>query len=56
MLSPVILGFVLHRGSNWVAPLHVTGFLLIGGAWRWVLIDPRRTVEGDPIRACRGQP
>jgi MFS family permease len=44
MLSPVILGFVLHRWANWAAPLYVTGLLLIGGAACWMLIDPRRTV------------
>ena len=45
MLSPVILGFVLHRWSNWAAPLYVTGVLLIGGALCWVFIDPRRKVS-----------
>ncbi|OGD21199.1 MAG: MFS transporter [Candidatus Aminicenantes bacterium RBG_16_63_16] len=45
MLSPVILGFVLHRWANWAAPLYVTGLLLIGGAVCWTMIDPRRTVS-----------
>lgn len=45
MLSPVILGLVLHRWSNWAAPLYVTGLLLIGGAACWMFIDPQRKVS-----------
>ena len=55
MLSPVILGFVLHRWSNWAAPLYVTGVLFIGGALCWGLIDPRRRVDEYPSRAQGGQ-
>jgi MFS family permease len=45
MLSPVILGLVLDRWSNWSAPLYVTGLLLIGGAICWLFIDPHRKVS-----------
>jgi MFS transporter, ACS family, glucarate transporter len=54
VLSPVILGFVLHRWMSWDGPLYATGILFVGGALCWALIDPRRTVDEIPPRVRTG--
>lgn len=48
MLSPVILGFVLERWSNWSAPLYATGVLFLLGALCWLFLDPRRGIAAEP--------
>jgi sugar phosphate permease len=46
--SPIVFGFFVERGS-WVAPFLVTAGMLSGGALIWAcLIDPEKSVIGEP--------
>ena len=47
-ISPLVFGLLVERGS-WVAPFYVTAGVLTVGSLIWIfLIDPEKSVVGDP--------
>jgi len=44
ILSPILVAEVVHRFSQWSAPLYVTGVLFLLGALCWVWVDPTKPV------------
>jgi ACS family glucarate transporter-like MFS transporter len=45
ILSPILVGFVLQRFSNWTAPLYLAGVLFLLGALCWLWVDPTKPVS-----------
>jgi hypothetical protein len=52
-VSPIIFGFLVHRGL-WTAPFFISAGVLLTGALIWAfLIDPEKSVVEDRIKGGR---
>jgi MFS family permease len=45
ILSPILVATVVHRFSNWSAPLYLAGVLFLLGALCWLWVDPTKLVS-----------